>query len=284
MAKILYGEPVAEALSAETAARAARLRARGVTPTLAIIRVGERPDDMSYERGAVKRCLALGIEVRKYTLRADAAQTELMAAIDGVNRDDGIHGCLLLRPLPGQMDEHASCEALAAEKDVDCITAASLCGVFTGDKLRFAPCTARACIEMLDYYGIAIAGKRAAVIGRSLVVGRPAAMLLLERDATVTICHSKTPDAPAICREADILIAASGRAGLVGSEYLRSGQTVIDVGINPSPDGGVCGDVNFAEAEAVIGAITPVPRGVGSVTTAVLCRHVVEAAERAAGY
>lgn len=279
MAEILYGEPVAEALSAGTAAMVERLRARGVTPTLAIVRVGEKAGDLSYERGAVKRCRAVGIDARVFALPEGASQGELLSVIASINSDRGIHGCLLLRPLPGHMDERAACEALAPEKDVDCVTLSSLCGCFTGEGRGFAPCTARACIEVLDYYGVGLSGRRAAVLGRSLVIGRPAAMLLLSRDATVTICHSRTPDAAAVCREADILIAAVGRARMVDPGYVNEAQTVIDVGVNRAPDGSLCGDVDFERVEPLVGAITPVPHGVGAVTTAVLCRHVAEAAE-----
>lgn len=279
MAEILYGRPVAEAITTELTERAAALTGSGVEPGLAIIRLGENNSDVAYEQAALKRCARIGIKVRPFHLRADAAQSELLSAIEEVNSDEAIHGCLMFRPLPGQLDERAACEALSPHKDVDGITGPSMEGVFSGTGHGFVPCTARSCLEILDYYGIPIQGKRAVVIGRSLVIGRPAAMLLLARDATVTICHSRTPALPDICREADILIAAAGRPGLVGAGCFNPGQVVIDVGINTTP-GGICGDVCFEEAENRVRAVTPVPGGVGAVTTAVLCKHVIEAAER----
>ena len=281
MAELLKGAPVAAALNEETAARAAALRSRGVVPTLAILRVGAREDDLSYERGAVKRCAQAGVETRCIALDAEVDTPTFYAALDALNRDDGVHGILLLRPLPERLDNERARRAIAPEKDVDGCTDGSLAGVFTGAQLGFSPCTARAAVEILDHYGISCAGCRAAVIGRSLVVGRPAAMLLLARDATVTLCHSKTPDLPAAVREADIVIVCAGQAERFGAEYFRPGQTVVDVGIHWNEEKGrLCGDVRFDEAEPVVSALTPVPGGVGAVTTSVLVRHVVEAAER----
>ena len=282
MAEILKGAPVAAALTEQLAARAEALRSRGTVPTLAIVRVGERPDDTAYERGAMKRCEKIGIAVRQYLLPADAKQDELLRVIDEINRDEGIHGCLMFRPLPKQFDEAEVCEALDVRKDVDCMTERSLAGVFTGSGKGFAPCTAQSVMELLKYYGIDPCGRRAAVIGRSLVIGRPVAMLLLAANATVTICHTKTADMPALCREAEILVAAAGNAGTVTPEFVNPGQTVIDVGINEAADGSLAGDADFEAVEPLVRAISPVPAGVGAVTTAVLCSHVIEAAERAA--
>ena len=186
----------------------------------------------------------------------------------------------MFRPLPKHLDEEAACQALDPEKDVDGITDGSMVGVFTGQKKGFPPCTPQACMEILDHYGIDCAGKKAVVIGRSLVVGKPAAMMLIKKNATVTVCHTKTVDMPAVCREADILIVAAGRAGVVDKPYFAPGQVVIDVGINVNAEGKLCGDVKFEDAEPIVGAITPVPGGVGSVTTSVLVGHVVEAAMR----
>lgn len=283
MAEILKGAPAAKAMTEELAARTAALRARGVTPTLAIVRVGARGDDLAYERGAIKRCEKAGVDVRLYELAADAGQAELLGVIDEINRDEAIHGCLMFRPLPKHMDERAVCEALDVRKDVDCMTARSLASVFTGSGAGFAPCTAQSVIELLDYYGVPLAGKRAAVVGRSLVIGRPVSLLLLARNATVTMCHTKTENLPAVCREADILVVAAGRAGTVTPEFVHAGQVVVDVGINVNAAGELVGDVAFEAVEPLVRAITPVPAGVGSMTTAVLCKHVVEAAERAAG-
>ncbi len=257
---------------------AEELTAQGIQPTLAIVRVGERPDDLSYERGACKRAEALGIAVRKFLLPEDASQDDVLAAIAQVNDDASIHGCLMFRPLPKGIDEAAVCNALDPAKDVDGITAGSLAGVFMDTGVGFPPCTAQACVEILDHYGFDVEGKSVAVVGRSLVIGKPVAMMLLARNATVTLCHSRSRELPTICREADIVVYATGRPRAYSLEHFSGGQTVLDVGINVDEEGNLCGDVDFAAAEPVVGAITPVPRGVGSVTTAVLMRHVVEAA------
>lgn len=280
MAKQLLGKEVTAALNERIKADVATLNAKGVKPTLGIIRVGERPDDLSYERGATKRCETLGVEYKKYLLPADVSQEELLKVIDEVNKDDNIHGVLMFRPLPKHIDQTLVENALAAEKDVDCQTDASLGGVFTGKKVGFPPCTPQACMEILDHYGIDCTGKKAVVIGRSLVVGKPAAQMLIKKNATVTPCHTRTIDMPSVAREAEILIVAAGRAGVVGAEYVAPGQIVIDVGINVNAEGKLCGDVDYAAVEPIVDAITPVPGGVGSVTTSVLVGHVVEAAMR----
>lgn len=278
-ASMLKGAAVAAALNEKTAAAAAALNERGVVPTLAVVRVGARADDLSYERGAEKRCAAVGVEMRRAAFSADASQSELTQALTALAADSTVHGILLLRPLPAHLDEASICRLIPPEKDVDGITDGSMAGVFTGSGRGFLPCTAQAAMEILDYYGIACAGRSAAVIGRSLVIGRPAAMLLLQRDATVTVCHSKTPALPEVCRRADIVIAACGKTDSLGAEYFREGQTVIDVGIGWSGEKQkLCGDVRTEEAARIVSAITPVPGGVGAVTTAVLVRHVVQAA------
>ena len=283
MAELWKGAPAAAALTEALIPRAQALRERGIVPTLAIVRVGERPEDLSYERGAMKRCEKVGIAVRQFLLTETSSQADLMEVIEEVNRDDSIHGCLLFRPLPRHMDEQAACAALAPEKDVDGITPGSLAAVFSGSGAGYPPCTAQACLELLDHYGYELKGKRAVVVGRSLVIGKPVSMLLLGRHATVTICHTRTADLPAECRRAEVLIAAAGKAGVIGADCLSPGQVILDVGINADGDGNLVGDVDFAAAEPVAGAITPVPGGVGAVTTSVLARHVIEAAETAAG-
>ena len=280
MARILKGAPVAAALTETLTARAAALAARGTVPTLAILRVGDRGDDLAYERGAMSRCAKIGVAVKQFLLPADCTRAQLLDAIRQINADPGIHGCLMFRPLPDKRMEEAACGLLSSEKDVDCMTAGALAGVFSGKGMGFPPCTAQACMEILDYYGVDCAGKRAAVIGRSLVIGKPAAMMLLAKNSTVTICHTKTADMPAVCREADILIAAAGRAGVVDAAYTNPEQVVIDVGINVDAQGNLCGDVDFSAVEPRVSAITPVPGGVGAVTTTVLAKHVIEAAEK----
>lgn len=283
MAELWKGAPAATALSGRVAVQVETLKFKGISPTLAIVRVGSRPEDLSYERSALKRCEKTGVAVRQFILPEDASQDALMEAIAQINQDPLIHGCLLFRPLPRHIDENAVCAALSPAKDVDGITPGSLAGVFSGNGVGFPPCTARACLELLDFYGYTLTGKRAVVLGRSLVIGRPAAMLLLQKNATVTLCHTKTVNLAEECQRADVLIAAAGKAGVVGAEHVRPGQVVIDVGINVGPDGNLVGDVDFAAAEPVVDAITPVPGGVGAVTTSVLALHVAEAAALANG-
>ena len=280
MAKRLLGKEVTAALNERIKADGEALKAKGVNPTLCIIRVGENESDISYERGATKRCETLGVACEKILLPEDVSQEELLATIDKVNKNDQIHGVLLFRPLPKHLDQSVIENALDPAKDVDCMTDGSMSGVFTGKNVGFPPCTPQACMEILDHYGIDCTGKKAVVVGRSLVVGKPAAMMLIKKNATVTVCHTRTVDMPSVVREADIVIVAAGRAGVVDDTYLRAGQVVIDVGINVNAEGKLCGDVDFEKAEPIVEAITPVPGGVGSVTTSVLVGHVVEAAKR----
>ncbi|MBR5342842.1 MAG: bifunctional 5,10-methylene-tetrahydrofolate dehydrogenase/5,10-methylene-tetrahydrofolate cyclohydrolase [Oscillospiraceae bacterium] len=279
MAEILLGRPAADAIREDLARRIAALAEKGVTPRLAVIRLGEDPGDMAYERSIRRGCEKLGCAAESIALPADCTQEALIAQIEAVNADDSIHGCLLLRPLPKHMHSAAVCDALLPEKDLDGMGRGALGALFAGRKDAFAPCTAQACLEMLKFYGIDPAGRRAAVVGRSLVIGRPVGQLLLQADATVTLCHSRTPDLAAVCREADILIAAVGHAGLIGAEHTRPGQVILDVGVN-SVDGKLCGDVRTEEAAEIAAAVSPVPGGVGAVTPAVLLAHLVEAAER----
>lgn len=290
MAKQLLGKEVTAAMNERFQSRAAALKERGTAPKLAIVRCGENPSDLSYEKGAESRAALIGVEVQKFLLPEDVTKETLVETIEAINRDRSIHGCLLFRPLPKHLraDQDEICNHLAAAKDVDCMTDLSNAGVFTGKQLGFAPCTPQACMEILDYYGVDCKGKLAVVIGRSLVVGRPAAMMLMERNATVTICHTKTVNTPEIARSADILVTAAGVLGSLTAEYVRPGQVVIDVSINWDEQkrnakggrGAIAGDAVFSEVEPIVEAITPVPGGVGSVTTSVLIGHVVEAAER----
>ena len=237
MAKLLLGKEVVDAMGEAAVSRVEALRNRGVVPTLAIVRMGERPDDLSYERTAVKRAEKLGVSVRTFVLDADASEEELLDVIGEVNEDDGIHGCLMFRPLPAHIDETRVCNELSVRKDIDGITRASLASVFTGEGEGFPPATAQACFSMLDHHGIPVAGKR------------------------------------------DIVVCATGRARAYGAECFRQGQTVLDVGINFDEAGNMCGDVDYAAVEPVVDAITPVPRGLGSVTTSVTMDHVIRAAE-----
>ena len=280
MAQLLKGKEVSEALTTRLTADVAGLKERGIHPCLAILRVGERGDDISYEKGAMKRCEAAGVLVRNFIYPESISQMELLEIIGQINQDAGIHGLLIFRPLPSHLDEKAVMEILDPAKDVDGITPASMAGVYAGSGVGFPPCTPRACMEILDYYGIDLTGKKVAVIGRSLVVGKPAAMMAMKKNGTVTVCHTKTLRMEEITREADVLLVAAGKPETIGRDFVREGQIVLDVGIHLRDDGSLCGDVNFGEVEPVVGAITPVPGGVGTVTTGVLVLQVVEAAAR----
>ena len=291
MAKLLLGKEVTDALNEKLMERTAALKERGIIPTLAIVRCGANPSDLSYEKGATKRAELVGVAVKKYELPEDVTKEALMATIDEINGDDSVHGVLMFRPLPKHLkaDQDEICNRLDPKKDVDCMTDLSNAGVFEGRKdLGYAPCTPEACMEILDYYGIDCKGKSAVVIGRSLVVGKPAAMMLMGKNATVTVCHTKTVNTAEVARSADILVSAAGVLGSLTKEYVRPGQVVIDVSINWDPNkvnskggkGAIAGDAVFEEVEPIVEAITPVPCGVGSVTTSVLMKHVVEAAER----
>lgn len=283
MARLLTGREAASALTEELKGRTASLARQGVTPKLVILRCGESEADGAYLRGALKRGALCGVEVEVRTLPDTASRQQLLNAIDAVNADSTVHGCLLLRPLPPHLRdaEPEICDRLLPEKDVDGMTGTSSAGVYLGRPLGFAPCTAEAVTVLLEHYGVACAGKRAVVIGRSPVVGRPAAMLLLARNATVTVCHTATADLPAVTREADIIVSAAGAAGSLTVSHVRPGQTVIDVSVSwDAARNAMVGDAEFDAVSAVVDAITPVPGGVGAVTSAVLMRHVVLAAER----
>ena len=290
MAKRLLGKEVNEALVAKLQERTAALQAKGVTPTLGIIRLGENPSDLSYEKGATKRAEEVGVAVKNYILPEDASKEDVLKVIDEVNADDSVHGVLMFRPLPKHLkaDQDEICNRLAPCKDVDSMTHMSNAGVFEGQDLGYAPCTPAACMEILDYYGIDCKGKNAVVIGRSLVVGKPAAMMLMAKNATVTVCHTRTVNTAEICKGADIIVTAAGVLNSLTKDFVREGQIVIDVSMNWNPEkitskgkGGMSGDCVFDEVEPIVEAITPVPGGVGAVTTTVLMKHVVEAAEKA---
>lgn len=279
MAEILKGKPVADAINEEVKSEVERLKGQGINPTLAIVRVGEREDDLSYERGAMKRCEAVGVTVKNVILPIDVPADELYKTIEMLNADKGVHGILMFRPLPKHIDGEKARNLIAAAKDVDGCTDLSLAGVFTNNGLGFAPCTAEAAVQILKHYNIPISGRKVTVIGRSLVIGRPVSMLLMHENATVTICHTRTVDVPSVARDADIIIAASGQMESIDEKFLREGQVVIDVGIGwNEAKQKLCGDVLFEAAEPVVSAITPVPGGVGSVTTGILVKHVVTAA------
>ena len=281
MAEILKGAAVANAISENIIASVEALKAEGIVPSLAIVRAGEKPDDLAYERAAMKRAEKVGVRIVNEVFPEDISEEDFLAEIDRINKDESVHGILMMQPLPSQIDGSLAREAIAANKDVDGCTSASMAGVFTNEKIGFPPCTAEAAMEMLHFYDVEIKGKKAAVIGRSLVIGRPVGMMLMHENATVVNCHTMTVDVPSITREADILIAAAGKLRSVTAEHTNPNQVIIDVGINwDEAKQGIAGDVDFDAVEPVVKAISPVPAGVGSVTTAVLMKHVVEAAAR----
>lgn len=253
----------------------------GRVPHLAIIRVGERPDDMSYERGATKKMEKVGFDCTLYTFPADIDNDTFQKEFDKINEDDNIDGILLLRPLPKHLDEQAVVNRINPNKDLDGISPVNMAKVYAGDETGFAPCTAEAVIEMLDYAGVDLKGKRVAVVGRSLVIGKPVAMLLMKKNATITVCHTKTIDMPGTCKNAEVIVAAAGVAKMIDSSYVADGAVVIDVGINVDEEGNLCGDVNFDDISGVASVATPVPGGVGSVTTSVLAKHLLAAAQNA---
>lgn len=274
--EILKGLPVANAINEKLMEQVKSIE--GPLPHLAIIRVGERPDDCSYERGAVKKMDKVGVRCTTYTFDADIDNETFQAEFDKINENPDIDGILMLRPLPKQLDEKQIENKIDPRKDLDGISPLNLSKVYAGDESGYAPCTVEAVIEMLDYAGIDIKGKRVTVVGRSLVIGKPVSMLLMKRNATVTVCHTKTVDMEGTCKNAEILVAAAGSARMIKKEYVADGAVVIDVGINVDDEGNLCGDVDFDAISDIAAAATPVPGGVGSVTTSVLAKHLVKAA------
>lgn len=275
----LEGRPVARALSDATATRARVLAARGHVPQLLVIRVGADPADAAYLRGIERASETCGVATEIATLEADTPQRALVRLLEDASADDAIHGILLMRPLPAGFDEGLCAAAIAPAKDVDGMTAQSLADVFAGQPGALAPATARAVIELLDHYGYDVAGRDVCVVGRSRVVGRPLQALLCDRDATVTLCHSRTVDLAGHLRRAELVVSCVGRAGFVTPSMVAPDAWVVDVGINVTEAGSVVGDVDPAVAE-VAGALSPVPGGVGAITSAVLMAQTVEAAWR----
>lgn len=274
--EILKGLPVANAINEKLMEQIKGIQ--GAPPHLAIVRVGERPDDCSYERGAVKKMDKIGVRCTTFTFDAEIDNDTFQKEFDKINENPDIDGILVLRPLPKQLDEKLIERKIDPRKDLDGISPLNLAKVYAGDESGYAPCTAEAVIEMLDYAGIDIKGKRVTVVGRSLVIGKPVSMLLMKRNATVTVCHTKTVDMEATCRNAEILVAAAGVARMIKKEYVADDAVVIDVGINVDEEGKLCGDVDFDAIGDVAAVATPVPGGVGSVTTSVLAKHLVKAA------
>ena len=277
--KELRGMPAAKAILAELQVKVDGLREKGIDPKLTVVRVGAREDDLSYERGIYKRFEGVGAKVETIELPLSVTQEELEKVIVSLNEDASVHGVLLFRPLPKNLDEIRIKSLLTEEKDVDCLTSANDAHLFAGDKKGYPPCTPQAVMEILDHYDINLTGKRVTVVGRSMVVGKPVAMLLLAKNATVTICHTKTENLQEECRNADIIVACAGVPRMITSDFVREGQVVIDVGIHVVDDK-LCGDVDYDSVSEIVDAITPVPGGVGSVTTTVLLKHVIMSAEK----
>lgn len=279
MAVIMKGSEVVSAMKEKMLKEVEELKSKGVVPCLGIIRLGARPDDIAYERGAIKRCEGLGIKSTVFEYAENITQDELVSEIKKINADAGIHGILLFRPLPKHINENVIKYVISPDKDIDCLNPVNVAKVFEGDGSGYAPCTPEAVMEMLEHFSIDVSGKRVAVIGRSLVVGKPLSMLLLKKNATVTICHTKTKNLEETCKSAEILIAAAGKAKMVTAAFVSPGQVVVDVGINVDQNGNLCGDVDYESVEKTAGYITPVPGGVGTVTTSVLAKHVIKAAK-----
>lgn len=278
MAQQLLGKEVVAKMEAQLSPLADALRTKGIDPCLAIVRVGERPDDLSYERGAMKRMAAMKVTVKNIVMPEDVEQAELEQTFKRVNDDPSVHGILLFQPLPKHLDVEPLKKMINPLKDVDSMSPANAAKVFAGDKTGFAPCTPSAVMEILAQNDVELRGKRVTIVGRSMVVGKPLAMLMLGQNATPTICHTKTVDLPARCREADVLVACAGKAKMITGDMVADGQIVIDVGINMDENGKLCGDVDYDSVEPHAGMITPVPGGVGSVTTAILGKHTIQAA------
>jgi methylenetetrahydrofolate dehydrogenase (NADP+)/methenyltetrahydrofolate cyclohydrolase len=277
MGQIIKGKPVADAISADLTKEVEILKAKGITPKLTIVRVGANGSDLAYERGALKRCASIGINTEVKELSEDISQNEFIAELKKVNEDKDTNGILIFRPFPKQLDESVIKYIIAPEKDVDCFSPVNVAKLMEKDETGFAPCTPSAVIEILKYYNIPMKGKSAAVIGRSMVVGKPVSMLLLNENATVTICHSRTQDMPSVTSKADIVIVGIGKAKMIDSKYIKDGAAVIDVGINVDEQGKLCGDADTDSCLEKASVITPVPAGVGSVTTSILAKHVVKA-------
>lgn len=277
MGEIIKGKPVADAITESIIKDVEEIKSKGINPKLKIVRVGADPSDLAYERGALKRMEKCGIEREVIELPVDISQDDFIKELKKVNEDENTHGILVFRPMPKHLDEDVIKYIISPEKDVDCFSPVNVAKVTEGDETGFPPATPTAVMEILKYYNVDLKGKHAVVIGRSLVVGKPVSMLLLRENATVTICHSRTSDLPGMCRTADVLVAAVGRAKMVDDTFIKDGATVIDVGINMDEDNNLCGDVDFDKCIEKSSMITPVPAGVGSVTTSVLAKHVVKA-------
>lgn len=277
--KLLKGKPVADKICEDITQRVRNLNKKSVFPTLAIVRVDNKPDDIYYESSAIKRMNSVGIKVESLVFDGNISQSELEEQVRNLSDDRSINGILILMPLPNHLNEKNIKACITPQKDIDGLTDKCMLGLYDGTNAGFAPCTPGAVMELLEYNGIDVCGKNVVILGRSPVVGKPLSMLMLNKNATVTICHSKTKNIKEVCRRADILVAAIGKAKTVTGEYISKNAVVIDVGINQDENGNMCGDVDFDTVNGLASAITPVPGGIGGITTAVLAKHVVISAE-----
>ena len=275
----MAGAACAKVMREEIAAGARALAARGVTPKLCLVRVGESPDDLAYQESIERTFAKLGLAVDCRTFASAVSEAELIDTMKSLSADASVHGVMMFMPLPKGLSADRVLAHLAPEKDADGATPASMAAVYSGKGEGFVPCTAQACLDLLKFYDIPLAGKRAVIVGRSLVVGKPLAMLLLGENATVTVCHSRSQNLPELCREADVLIAACGQKNMVTADYVHPAQTVVDVGIHVLEDGSLTGDADLAQVKEIVSAYTPVPGGVGTITCLVLARHVLHAAQ-----
>lgn len=275
--QIIKGKPVADKITEDLKKEVKNLNEMGINPKLAIVRVGERPDDLAYERGALKRCQNIGIETEVIELDENISQDEFIKAIHKLNEDDKVNGILTFRPLPKHLSEDEIKYEISPKKDIDCFNPINTAKIVENDKTGYPPCTPTAVIEILKHYDINLTGANIVVLGRSMVVGKPLSMLLLNENATVNICHSKTRNLPEIASQADILVAAVGRAKMVKKDYVKDGAIVIDVGVNVDDQGNLCGDVDMEDVLDKVSMITPVPGGVGAVTTSILATNIVKA-------
>ena len=281
MGEIIKGKPVGDALSEVLKGECEALVKDGIQPKLAILRVGAKPNDLSYEKGALKKCDTIGIKAEVTELPEGTTQEEYIEALEKLNKDSSVNGILTFRPLPKGIDEEVIKNVIAPEKDVDCFSPMNTAKLMEGDKTGFPPCTPTAVVEILKHYNVPLKGAKVVVLGRSMVVGKPVSMLLLGENATVTICHSKTQDLQKVCADADVLVAGVGRARMVTADYVKEGAVVIDVGINAKPEGGgICGDVDTDAVLDKVSMVTPVPAGVGSVTSSILAKHVIKACKQ----
>ena len=279
MTVILKGADVVSGMKEQLLLEVATLRAGGIEPRLALVRIGEKEEDLAYERMAVKRCESVGIIPETVTLAADISTDEVLKTLKDLNSDARIHGILCFRPFPRGIDEDAVRAAIDPRKDVDCMSRMNLAKLFMGETDGFYPCAPEAVMKFLEFHGIDVEGKNTVIVGRSMVVGRPLSMLMLKKNATVTICHTKTADLRKVCKNAEILVVATGKARMVDGSYVAPGATVIDVGTNSDGQGSICGDVDTESVMGIAAAVSPVPGGIGTVTNSILAAHGIRAAK-----